>query len=132
MSPRTARRRPSGPARRTGRHGAQAPLLSHERRDTCTRHGNLSHTPLAMTPEPPPPTPRVRVGQAAEMLGVSVETLRRWETEGRLEMHRSSGGQRLVDLEEVARLLDLRRRNASDASHGRFRFPDPNQWGVVI
>jgi len=61
------------------------------------------------------------------MLGVSVETLRRWETEGRLEMHRSSGGQRLVDLEEVARLLDLRRRNASDrpvvAQSARNRFP---------
>jgi len=60
------------------------------------------------------------------MLGVSVETLRRWETEGRLEMHRSSGGQRLVDLEEVARLLDLRRRNASDrpviAQSARNRF----------
>ena len=33
------------------------------------------------------------------MLGVSVETLRRWETEGRLTMERSEGGQRLVDIE---------------------------------
>ena len=61
------------------------------------------------------------------MLGVSVETLRRWETEGRLAMHRSSGGQRLVDLEEVARLLDQRRRSASDrpivAQSARNRFP---------
>ncbi len=31
------------------------------------------------------------------MLGVSVETLRRWETEGRLRMERSEGGQRLID-----------------------------------
>ncbi len=52
------------------------------------------------------PTARLRVGQAAEMLQVSVETLRRWETEGRLRMERSEGGQRLVEIGEVARLLD--------------------------
>ena len=70
---------------------------------------------------------RLRVGQAAEMLGVSVETLRRWETEGRLRMERSDGGQRLVDIDEVSRLLDERRRAASDrpivAQSARNRFP---------
>jgi molybdopterin-binding protein len=53
---------------------------------------------------------RIRVGQAAEMLGVTVETLRRWESEGRLTMERSDGGQRLVGLEEISRLLEERRR----------------------
>ena len=48
--------------------------------------------------------------QAAEMLGVSVETLRRWEADGRLAMERTEGGQRLVRLEDVARLRDERRR----------------------
>ena len=61
------------------------------------------------------------------MLGVSVETLRRWETEGRLRMERSDGGQRLVDIDEVSRLLDERRRAASDrpivAQSARNRFP---------
>ena len=52
---------------------------------------------------------RVRVGQAAEMLGVSVETLRRWEADGRLTTTRTDGGQRLVDLAEVTRLLTERR-----------------------
>jgi len=52
----------------------------------------------------------LRLGQAAEMLGVTVETLRRWETEGRLTMERSAGGQRLVELEEISRLLEQRRR----------------------
>jgi molybdopterin-binding protein len=70
---------------------------------------------------------RLRVGQAAEMLGVSVETLRRWETEGRLRMERSDGGQRLVDIDEVSRLLDERRRAATDrpivAQSARNRFP---------
>jgi molybdopterin-binding protein len=58
--------------------------------------------------------PRLRVGQAAEMLGVSVETLRRWESEGRLRMARSGGGQRLVEIEDVARLRDERRRSSTD------------------
>ena len=48
------------------------------------------------------------------MLGVSVETLRRWETEGRLAMDRSEGGQRLVAMDEVSRLLDERRSLAAD------------------
>jgi molybdopterin-binding protein len=73
------------------------------------------------------PAARIRVGQAAEMLQVSVETLRRWETEGRLRMERSEGGQRLVDIGEVARLIDERRKGATDrpivAQSARNRFP---------
>ncbi len=69
----------------------------------------------------------VRVGQAAEMLGVSVETLRRWEAEGRLRMERSAGGQGVVDVEEVTRLLDERRKAATErpivAQSARNRFP---------
>ena len=56
----------------------------------------------------------VRVGQAAEMLGVTVETIRRWETEGRLTTSRSSGGQRLVPIGEVTRLLRERRRAGAE------------------
>jgi molybdopterin-binding protein len=56
--------------------------------------------------------PVLRVGQAAEILGVSVETLRRWGSEGRIELQRSGGRQRLVPLAEVSRLLDERRRSA--------------------
>jgi molybdopterin-binding protein len=55
----------------------------------------------------------LRVGQAAEMIGVSIETLRRWEAEGRLKLARSTGGQRLVPLAEAARLLSERRREAA-------------------
>ena len=72
-------------------------------------------------------TPRIRVGQAAEMLGVSIETLRRWETDGRLRMERSDGGQRLIEIDEVARLLEERRRASTDrpivAQSARNRFP---------
>jgi molybdopterin-binding protein len=69
---------------------------------------------------------RLRVGQAAEMLGVSVETLRRWEAAGRLRMERSEGGQRLVAVSDVTRLLQERRRSAGDrpivAQSARNRF----------
>ena len=79
-----------------------------------------------MTDIEPPVTTRIRVGQAAEMLGVSVETLRRWETEGRLRMERTEGGQRVVEVSEITRLLDERRRLATDrpivAQSARNRF----------
>jgi molybdopterin-binding protein len=56
----------------------------------------------------------LRVGQAAEMLQVSVDTLRRWEAEGRLRMARSTGGQRRVPISEVTRLLAERRAMTPD------------------
>lgn len=69
------------------------------------------------------------MGQAAELLGVSPETLRRWEADGRIATHRSTGGQRLVALAEVRRLL-AERRAAPSASprptargSARNRFP---------
>ena len=72
-------------------------------------------------------SPLIRVGQAAEMLGVSVATLRRWGAEGRIDLERSAGGQRLVALAEVSRLLAERRRAAADqpiaAQSARNRFP---------
>jgi molybdopterin-binding protein len=69
----------------------------------------------------------LRVGQAAEMLQVSVDTLRRWESEGRLRTERSAGGQRIVPVQEVTRLLAERRTQALDrpivAGSARNRFP---------
>jgi molybdopterin-binding protein len=68
----------------------------------------------------------LRVGQAAEMLGVSVETLRRWETDGRLSMTRSAGGQRLVRIADVSHLIEQRRHASTDrpivAQSARNRF----------
>ncbi len=68
----------------------------------------------------------IRIGQAAEILGVSVETIRRWESEGRLPASRSAGGQRRVALEDVTALLGERRRSAGEraivAGSARNRF----------
>jgi molybdopterin-binding protein len=74
-----------------------------------------------------PRSTSLRVGQAAEMLQVTVETLRRWEIEGRLRMERSPGGQRIVPIEEVTRLMAERRSQPVDrpivAGSARNRFP---------
>ena len=78
-----------------------------------------------------PGTPRdddraIRIGQAAELLGVSVETIRRWETDGRLQTTRTGGGQRLVQIADVSRLIAERRRAVPDpaivAQSARNRF----------
>jgi molybdopterin-binding protein len=51
----------------------------------------------------------VRIGEAALLLGVSVDTLRRWTAAGRLRTRRSAGRQRLVALAEIRRLQRDRR-----------------------
>lgn len=69
----------------------------------------------------------IRVGQAAEMLQVSIETLRRWEAEGRIRTDRSAGGQRIVPITEITRLLTERRAQATErasvSGSARNRFP---------
>jgi len=65
-----------------------------------------------------------RIGEAAEILGVRVETLRRWERQGKLRSRRTEGGQRLVPATEVARLLAERRAQepiAAGSARNRFR-----------
>jgi molybdopterin-binding protein len=68
----------------------------------------------------------LRIGQAAELLGVGVDTLRRWEADGRLTTVRSAGGQRTVPIPELSRLLAERRRASPDraivAQSARNRF----------
>jgi molybdopterin-binding protein len=44
------------------------------------------------------------IGEAARALGVSVDTLRRWERAGRIETTRDSANRRLVSEDEVRRL----------------------------
>ena len=68
----------------------------------------------------------IRVGEAAELLGVSVDTLRRWTASGRLRVRRSAGDQRLVALSDIHRLqTELRQKRARPivAQSARNRFP---------
>ena len=62
-----------------------------------------------------------RIGEAAKLLGVRVETLRRWEREGALHVQRTSGGQRIVPQAEVARLLAERRSAEPSPAHSSRR-----------
>jgi molybdopterin-binding protein len=65
-----------------------------------------------------------RIGEAAKILGVRVETLRRWERDGTLRVERTTGGQRTVPADEVARLLSERHGRAPiAAASARNRFP---------
>jgi len=52
----------------------------------------------------------LRIGEAAELLGISVDTLRRWAASGRVQVRRSAGGQRLIGLADVRRLQAARRK----------------------
>ncbi|MBV9951340.1 MAG: helix-turn-helix transcriptional regulator [Acidimicrobiia bacterium] len=69
----------------------------------------------------------LKAGQAAELVGVSVDTVRRWTDEGVLASTRTSGGQRLIDGADLARFM---REHADDpgpdttvARSARNRFP---------
>lgn len=48
--------------------------------------------------------PRYRIGQAADLLGVSTDTIRRWADAGRLPTVRTEGGHRMVEGEPLAAL----------------------------
>jgi molybdopterin-binding protein len=66
-----------------------------------------------------------RIGEAAKLLGVRVETIRRWDRAGRIRLQRTTGRQRLVPAAEVARLLAEKRERPSPvvAGSARNRFP---------
>jgi molybdopterin-binding protein len=46
----------------------------------------------------------VPIGDAARALGVSVDTLRRWERGGRIATHRDAANRRVVEESEITRL----------------------------
>lgn len=48
----------------------------------------------------------VSIGEASEYLGVSIDTLRRWEKRGRIEPYRSPGGHRHYSKDELDKLFD--------------------------
>jgi molybdopterin-binding protein len=74
----------------------------------------------------------LRLGQAAEILGVSTDTLRRWEADGRIATERSAGGQRLVALAEVRRLLAARRGSSGPSGRPTVRGSARNRFPGIV
>jgi molybdopterin-binding protein len=66
----------------------------------------------------------IRIGAAATALGVSIDTLRRWERAGRVTFERR-GQQRYLSQDELARLL--RERSGAASAGPRNRLP-----GIVL
>ena len=60
----------------------------------------------------------IRIGAAAQALGVSVDTLRRWERDGRVTFVRE-GNQRFLPASDLAELLRARGPNASTSARNR-------------
>jgi molybdopterin-binding protein len=68
--------------------------------------------------------PDLTLGEAARAIGVSADTLRRWDRAGRLRTVRDARNRRLVPQHEVERLTQHPRRHAAgDRLSARNRFP---------
>jgi molybdopterin-binding protein len=66
----------------------------------------------------------MRLGEAAKALGVSVDTLRRWDQSGKLETVRDAQGRRRVPASEIERLSTRPQRHETHAElSARNRFP---------
>jgi molybdopterin-binding protein len=64
------------------------------------------------------------LGEAAKAIGVSVDTLRRWDRTGKLQTTRDAGNRRRVPPEEVKRLQSHpQRHETGDTLSARNRFP---------
>ena len=102
------------------------PIQTPRTLDRQVAGGTRTQSPPLQSPDMAAPTDRVRIGRAAEMLGVTVDTVRRWAEEGRLTVVRSAGGQRLVPIAELTRLTGERRQASTDrpivAQSARNRF----------
>jgi molybdopterin-binding protein len=60
----------------------------------------------------------IRIGAAAQALGVSVDTLRRWERDGRIVFERR-GNRRVLAPEELTRVLRERGTNPRSSARNR-------------
>ena len=66
------------------------------------------------------PRPTYTAGEAARRLGISLDTLRRWDRQGRIRTRRDSANRRIVSAKEVER---LRGASLPQELSARNRFP---------
>ena len=73
--------------------------------------------------------PQLRIGEAAALLGVSDDTVRRWAEQGRLQLTKAASGRAVVDGVELARIaLELAE---GTPSAGRTRSARNSLRGIV-
>jgi molybdopterin-binding protein len=63
-------------------------------------------------------------GEAAKTLGISLDTLRRWDRQGRIRTKRDSSNRRIVAAKEIERLRG--------AAHGEHQMSARNRFGGVV
>lgn len=69
----------------------------------------------------------VRIGQAAQLAGVSIDTLRRWESQGKLTAARSLGGQRSYRVADIESLREDDEHENESISAPEVASPSPTQ-----
>jgi molybdopterin-binding protein len=60
-------------------------------------------------------------GEAARALGISLDTLRRWDRQGRIRVGRDAANRRVVERAEVERLLGRERERPALSARNRLR-----------
>jgi len=78
---------------------------------------------MPRTDQPAANDATIRIGRAAEILGVSVDTVRRWVDAGRLPSTRSDHGQRVIALRDVTGLARERRESGEAGTTAADRRP---------
>jgi molybdopterin-binding protein len=73
--------------------------------------------------------PAYRISQAAHLLGVSADTVRRWGDSGRLAVHRDEGGRRWVEGEPLA---ELAASLVDEAERGSVRYSARNRLHGIV
>ena len=66
----------------------------------------------------PDPRAMLAIGAAAQALGVSIDTLRRWEKAGKVSFDRD-GGRRVIAAAEISRLLHERQTHGKTSARNR-------------
>jgi molybdopterin-binding protein len=70
-------------------------------------------------------------GEAARRLGISLDTLRRWDRDGRIKTTRDSGNRRIVSVQEIDRLKGERAVSFSARNRLRGTVTDVRVEGLI-
>lgn len=71
---------------------------------------------------------KLAIGKVAEEIGVTLDTLRRWEREGKIKPERTSGGHRRYDLDQVLVYMNEKKnKNIEKVALGYARVSTPSK-----